>query len=80
MSLEKRTPSSPGLGNDHMKTTTQYVEKTNEDDIGTIITTPSVDAASQRKIMRKMNLRIIPMVTVLYLLSFLDRGYSSAHC
>jgi hypothetical protein len=34
-----------------------------------------VSNVDKAKILRKMDLRIIPMVTVLYLFSFLDRGY-----
>ena len=29
---------------------------------------------NERKTLRKMDYRVIPMVTILYLLSFLDRG------
>ena len=29
---------------------------------------------NERKTLRKIDLRVVPMVTVLYLLSFLDRG------
>lgn len=42
--------------------------------------TPNADPASQitpqmeEKILRKMDLRLIPMLAVLYLLAFLDRG------
>jgi len=35
---------------------------------------PDLDESHRKKILWKMDLRIIPMVTVLYLLSFLDRG------
>lgn len=30
---------------------------------------------NERKTLRKIDLRVLPMVTILYLLSFLDRGY-----
>ncbi len=30
---------------------------------------------NEAKVLRKMDLRLIPMLAVLYLLSFLDRGY-----
>ena len=30
---------------------------------------------NERKTLRKMDLRVVPFVTILYLLSFLDRGY-----
>jgi hypothetical protein len=36
--------------------------------------TESIDI-NERKSLRKMDLRIVPFVTILYLLSFLDRGY-----
>jgi hypothetical protein len=29
----------------------------------------------KKKVLRKMDIRLIPIVTVLYLFSFLDRGY-----
>ena len=29
----------------------------------------------ERKTLRKIDLRVVPMVTILYLLSWLDRGY-----
>ncbi len=35
---------------------------------------PERDQSRRKKILRKMDIRIIPMVTILYLLSFLDRG------
>jgi len=35
---------------------------------------PDLDEHHCKSILRKMDTRIIPMVTVLYLLSFLDRG------
>lgn len=37
-----------------------------------------ISGVEKAKVLRKMDLRIIPIVTVLYLFSFLDRGY--AHC
>lgn len=30
---------------------------------------------NERKTLRKLDIRIVPMVTILYLLSWLDRGY-----
>jgi len=38
---------------------------------------PALDISrvSKAKVLRKQDLRLIPCVTVLYLLSFLDRGY-----
>ena len=35
---------------------------------------PELDESHRKRILRKMDMRIIPMVTILYLLSFLDRG------
>ena len=34
---------------------------------------------NERKTLRKIDLRVVPMVTLLYLLSFLDRGYANIH-
>ena len=47
--------------------------------IDTLATAPGVTMASfahldEKKILRKMDLRLIPMLALLYLLSFLDRG------
>ncbi|KAL6711646.1 hypothetical protein ACN47E_004580 [Coniothyrium glycines] len=47
--------------------------------IGALATAPGVTMASfahldEKKILRKMDLRLIPMLALLYLLSFLDRG------
>jgi hypothetical protein len=47
--------------------------------IDALATAPGVSAASfahldEKKILRKMDLRLIPMLALLYLLSFLDRG------
>ena len=41
-----------------------------------------ISGVNKAKVLRKMDLRIIPIVTVLYLFSFLDRGFvfSSAYC
>lgn len=36
-----------------------------------------ISGVNKAKVLRKMDLRIIPIVTVLYLFSFLDRGYAS---
>ena len=48
-----------------------------EDDIDSKFEYPneveSIDI-NERKTLRKIDLRVVPMVTVLYLLSFLDRG------
>lgn len=47
--------------------------------IDALATAPGVSMASfahldEKKILRKMDLRLIPMLALLYLLSFLDRG------
>ena len=47
--------------------------------ISALATSPGVTMASfahldEKKILRKMDLRLIPMLALLYLLSFLDRG------
>ena len=34
---------------------------------------PDIDPAKERKLVRKLDLRIIPVVMALYLFSFLDR-------
>jgi sugar phosphate permease len=49
------------------------------DEIDNLATRPGVTMASfahldEKKILRKMDLRLIPMLALLYLLSFLDRG------
>ena len=36
---------------------------------------PDLSNINKAKVIRKMDIRIIPVVTVLYLFSFLDRGY-----
>lgn len=35
-----------------------------------------ISGVNKAKVLRKMDLRIIPIVTILYLFSFLDRGYA----
>jgi hypothetical protein len=35
---------------------------------------PVVDAAAEKVILRKLDSRIIPMIMLLYLMSFMDRG------
>lgn len=35
---------------------------------------PQLDEAEFKKILRRIDLRLIPLLSVLYLLSFLDRG------
>lgn len=34
---------------------------------------PIIDASKERRLVRKLDARIVPMVMLLYLLSFLDR-------
>ncbi len=34
---------------------------------------PNIDPAKERKLVRKLDLHIVPVVMLLYLLSFLDR-------
>ena len=41
---------------------------------GTGVTLASFAHLDEKKILRKMDLRLIPMLALLYLLSFLDRG------
>lgn len=36
---------------------------------------PDISNVDKAKVLRKMNLRIIPIVAILYMFSFLDRGY-----
>lgn len=42
--------------------------------------TPVIDEKRQRALMWKLDLHIIPIVVVLYLLSFLDRGWRRHSC
>lgn len=39
-----------------------------------------ISSVDKAKVLRKMDLRIIPVVTILYLFSFLDRGYVAPTC
>ncbi|KAK2603454.1 hypothetical protein QQS21_004406 [Conoideocrella luteorostrata] len=54
------------------------VEKATSDNedlgIGTISTPPSFGHIDEKKVLFKMDVRLIPMLALLYLLSFLDRG------
>lgn len=48
--------------------------KENYSAVGTARTPPSFDHIDERKILCKMDIRLIPTLALLYLLSFLDRG------
>ncbi|KAI2613738.1 MFS general substrate transporter [Hypoxylon fragiforme] len=69
-----------GVISDPPKTSFGHNEYQNEvDRIDTLATSPEVTLESfadldEKKILRKMDLRLIPMLALLYLLSFLDRG------
>lgn len=39
--------------------------------------TPVVDAETEKKLLRKLDIRIIPMVMWIYLMNFMDRGIST---
>ena len=60
------TPSTTH-GNNVIGKKTHDVERDDSD-----IDWSGIDAA---KVLRKMDFHVIPMVTILYLLNFLDRGY-----
>lgn len=86
---EKRSYESPSVGgspkashehrehqNQHRRGSTKEEEKSH---IDALATAPGVTMASfahldEKKILRKMDIRLIPMLALLYLLSFLDRG------
>jgi hypothetical protein len=38
------------------------------------------DEVETKRILRKVDLRLLPCLTLLYLLSFLDRGNSKSYC
>jgi MFS family permease len=48
-------------------------DKTNVDDDLDIERTPSIDSVAEKRLVRKLDLMIIPPIMLLYLLSFLDR-------
>ncbi|KAF2251831.1 MFS general substrate transporter [Trematosphaeria pertusa] len=69
-------PVAVGHHHDHGKHHTKSEEKAR---IDALATAPGVSMNSfahldEKKILRKMDLRLIPMLALLYLLSFLDRG------
>lgn len=45
---------------------------------GSKVAAVDISGVDKAKVLRKMDLRLIPIVTVLYLFSFLDRGYVKA--
>jgi hypothetical protein len=49
-----------------------------EGDVEHIGTSPVVDAATEAKVLRKLDIRIIPMICWIYLNNFMDRGTSGA--
>lgn len=65
--LEEKSPKTVGEG---------HVAVVGEHDKHALPTTHALDISrvDKAKVLRKMDLRIIPIVTVLYLFSFLDRG------
>ena len=50
--------------------------ETNQEKQGTVATGETIDFSmvDEKKTLRKMDIRLIPMLALLYLLSFLDRG------
>ncbi|KHO00479.1 high-affinity nicotinic acid transporter [Metarhizium album ARSEF 1941] len=50
------------------------VSETDDMGIGVVAPQPSFDHVDEKKILWKMDIRLIPMLALLYLLSFLDRG------
>lgn len=65
-------PPSHNSGYIPDKVKTEQYESTNG--VAMASGVPVLDRAEEKRIIRKMDLRIIPMVTTLYLLSFIDRG------
>jgi hypothetical protein len=73
----RNTSFTPATHNQHGKPTKSKAEEIAR--IDALATAPGVTMASfahldEKKILRKMDLRLIPMLALLYLLSFLDRG------
>jgi hypothetical protein len=61
---KKRSDSSPSLP--------EKVEQV--DNVGTSLV---VDAETEKRLLRKLDMRIIPMICWIYLMNFMDRGMSS---
>lgn len=64
---KKRTDSDP------------YVPEKIEqvDNVGTSL---AVDAETEKRLLRKLDVRIIPMICWIYLMNFMDRGTGSLFC
>jgi hypothetical protein len=70
---ERKSSVSSG----HVKPSTVQAEEITRIDAlatGAGVTLASFAHLDEKKILRKMDLRLIPMLALLYLLSFLDRG------
>lgn len=85
--LRSSTPSNDSLHTDHVPKSKhgrrpshgKLTKAEEQARIDALATAPGVTYASfahldEKKILRKMDLRLIPMLALLYLLSFLDRG------
>ena len=70
----KGAPYQPGIESNNMLEKEQREQHESTYGISAHSDLPVFDKAEEKKIIRKMDLRIIPMVTTLYLLSFIDRG------
>lgn len=72
--LNSSSARKPSIASNNGKTKTEEIAR-----IDALATAPGVSMASfahldEKAILRKMDLRLIPMLALLYLLSFLDRG------
>lgn len=58
----------------HKKTKHEIIQEIDARATASGVTRESFNHIDEKKLLRKMDLRLLPMLTLLYLLSFIDRG------
>jgi hypothetical protein len=69
---EEFAPKATGHG--HKKTKEELIREIDAKATAPGVTRESFNHIDEKKLLRKMDLRLLPMLTLLYLLSFIDRG------
>lgn len=63
-----------GHGHGHKKTKQELVQEIDARAMAPGVTRESFSHIDEKKLLRKMDMRLLPILTLLYLLSFIDRG------
>jgi hypothetical protein len=70
---EGLVPNAPGY-NDEKGSDTSITPPTKVEDVERSAVADEIDAAAEARVLRKLDIRIVPMICWIYLMNFMDRG------